>query len=116
MRKKSNLRAHPKQEKGLMTHKEFWSLKHGDTIRTFFKHDRRTEMQGKVIRRHVQDEVCGFVIGRNYDRNITTGRKILEVTIDIGNGEKRYLQSNRVRPTGYDGIAGIEIVKRREEQ
>lgn len=77
-----------------MTVKEFWGLKLG-TIVGDVDPNSGWGFIGRVIKREIQDEIYGFVMNRFGSVDLTTGRKILVITLDTGNGFRRYLESNR---------------------
>lgn len=82
-----------------MTISEFWHLKYGtivgyESIIPFCTGKEDWGFKGKVIKREVVDEICGFMITKNSHKDFKTGRKVLVITLDCGNGNYRYLESN----------------------
>lgn len=79
-----------------MTVKEFWHLKYGAIVEEPSKID-GWGWTGKVVKREVIDEWTGqLFISKSKTIAPTTGRKILEITFEIGKDDYRYLQSNRI--------------------
>lgn len=78
-----------------MTIKELWHIKLNTVVR-----DTLNNLYGKVIKRDVQDEICGFIISKNRktgeikDEDIKTGKKLLTVTVLFENGYKRYYNTS----------------------
>jgi hypothetical protein len=87
-----------------MSVRDFWHLKYGTVV----SHDCDIPgwgWQGKVVKRQVLDEWCGLIISKRRTADILTGRKLLEVTFDVGGGDFRYVQSNRP-----DAVKELRIV------
>ena len=77
-----------------MTVKEFWHLKYGTVV----SKDCGVAgwgWKGKVVKREVIDECSGFLITKSKIYDIKTGRKLLEITFDCGNGHYRYFNSSK---------------------
>lgn len=83
-----------------MTIKEFWHLKYGTIV------SNETTIssawggtvwgwRGKVVKREVIDECSGFLITKSKTYDIKTGRKLLQITFDCGNGEYRYWNTSQ---------------------
>lgn len=91
-----------------MTVKEFWHLKYGTVVKDIIYGDHYA-WQGKVVKREVIDEWTGeLFISKTQTIAPTTGRKILEITFEVGKDDYRYLQSNRIRD-----IKKLQIVETR---
>ena len=84
-----------------MTVKDFWHLKLGTVVK-----DNYSDWTGTVIKRQVIDECYGFIISKTHTTDLKTGRKLLEITFDIGNNDFRYINTSRP-----DHIKDIEILK-----
>lgn len=79
-----------------MTVSEFWHLKYG-TVVEYVASVFPLGWQGVVVHREVHDDVCGFVMtSRGKMRDIKTGRKYLEITLETENGSYRYVQSDNL--------------------
>ena len=74
-----------------MTVKEFWHLKYGTVVSDSF--GKFYGWTGKVVKREVHDECSGLLITRSDTFEIKSGRKMLEITFDCGNGNFRYVNS-----------------------
>ena len=77
-----------------MTVKEFWHLKYGTIVEDPCA-IQCWGWKGKVIKREVIDECAGFIITKSKSYDIKTGRKLLEITFDCGNGEYRYCNTSQ---------------------
>lgn len=77
-----------------MTIQEFWHLKFGMVVE-YPSAMAGWGWRGTVVEREICNEICGFVITSRETHDILTGRKYLEITFNIGNGYKKYVQSNR---------------------
>lgn len=74
-----------------MTVKEFWHLKYGQIV----ENPGIWGWKGKVVKREVIDECSGFIMTKSKTWDIKTGRKLLEITFDCGNGRYRYFDSSQ---------------------
>ena len=83
-----------------MTVKEFWHLKYGtvvsdETVIPSCCGNSVWGWRGKVVKREIIDECAGFIITKSKSYDIKTGRKLLEITFDCGNGEYRYCNTSQ---------------------
>ena len=83
-----------------MTVKEFWHLKYGTMVSD------ETEIpsccgksiwgwRGKVVKREIIDESCGFLMTKSKTYDIKTGRKLLEITFKDENGQYHYCNTSQ---------------------
>ncbi len=90
-----------------MTIKEFWHLKYGTIVEDVVCKD-KIAWRGKVIKREVIDEVCGFCLSS--ERWLKTGKKLLEVTFYTGNGQFRYVSTDR-----YEALKSLRVCNQNKE-
>ncbi len=83
-----------------MTKSEIWHLKIGTRVSDILSWSNNTASKGKVIKREVYDETCGFMIAQEkktkkvVTKDFYTGRKQIAVTVKFDSGEIRYYDTS----------------------
>lgn len=83
-----------------MTKSEIWHLKIGTRVSDVFGWDNNIVSTGKVIKREVYDETCGFMIAQEkktkkvVEKDFYTGRKQICVTVKFDDGSIRYYDTS----------------------
>lgn len=83
-----------------MTKSEIWHLKIGTIIEDVLGWFDNTPTKGKVIKREVYDETCGFMIAKEkktnkvIEKDFYTGRKQICVTVKFDNGSIRHYDTS----------------------
>ena len=97
-----------------MTVKEFWHLKYGTIVEDVVYKD-EIAWRGKVVKREVIDEVCGIQFSTRENKIVSenwlkTGKKLLEITFDVGHGFSRYVATDRL-----DKIKNLQVCDQNKE-
>lgn len=75
--------------------KDLWHIKIGTRVEALDSLN-KTILKGTVIRRQVDDEMCGFFLAHDkktnkvIEKDFKTGKKYLTVTVRFDNGSIRY--------------------------
>ena len=75
-----------------MTNKEFWKLKVGDVII-----DQLRERTMRVVKRSVEDQICGMIISKKATIDIKNGKKYVQLTLREVNYKTYYFYNSTMR-------------------